>query len=205
MNSQLRQLLRTYASRRSPWGPPWWIYGVAFGAANLVRQAAVIVSPTEIPQSIRVASWVATALLVVTVVNLIAVALQRRSGHSGLEQAGSLKPLWPLTRSDERVGARQPTADQIKPEVRPASERTKEETPMKQSVQERPTTSTKWAPWWAYLVIILGANYLRKAVLPDGSTPALRVIVALVVSAVLFVMITLIYRAAVRRDGRRGA
>jgi len=49
-------------------------------------------------------------------------------------------------------------------------------------------------------VIIVGANYLRRAVLPDGSTPALRVVVALTVSAVLFVVITVIYRAVVREE-----
>ena len=81
MTSQLRQLLHAYTSRRSPWGPPWWIYGVAFGAANLIRQAVIIVTTAEIPQSIRVASWVATALVVIIVVNSIAVALQRRGAR----------------------------------------------------------------------------------------------------------------------------
>ena len=65
-------------SRRSPWGPPWWIYGVAFSAANLVRQGVIIVTAAEIPQALRVASWVATALIAVVVVNTVAVALRRR-------------------------------------------------------------------------------------------------------------------------------
>ena len=76
---------------------------------------------------------------------------------------------------------------------------------MNQQLQEQATTSTKWAPWWLYLVIIVGANYLRRAVLPDGSTPATRVVVALAVSAVLFLAITIIYRAAVQRDDTRVA
>jgi hypothetical protein len=71
---------------------------------------------------------------------------------------------------------------------------------MKQQLHRQPSTSTRWAPWWAYLVIIVGANYLRRAALPDGSTPALRVVVALTVSAVLFVVITVIYRAVVRAE-----
>ena len=71
---------------------------------------------------------------------------------------------------------------------------------MNQQLQEQTTTSTKWAPWWLYLVIIVGANYLRRAVFPDGSTPSARVVLALVISAVLFVTITIIYRAIVRRD-----
>ena len=70
----------------------------------------------------------------------------------------------------------------------------------KQQLQGQPSTSTRWAPWWAYLVIIVGANYLRRAVLPDGGTPALRVVVALTVSPILFVVITVIYRAVVREE-----
>ena len=42
---------------------------------------------------------------------------------------------------------------------------------MNQQPQEQPTTSTKWAPWWVYLVIIVGANYLRRAVVADGGIP----------------------------------
>jgi hypothetical protein len=65
----------------------------------------------------------------------------------------------------------------------------------------RPATSAKWAPWWIYVVIIVGANYLRRAVAVDGGGPAMRVIIALAVSAVLFVAITVVYRAIVRRGG----
>jgi hypothetical protein len=75
MTSRLRQLLHAYTSRRSPWGPPWWIYGVAFVAANLVRQVVIMVTTAEIPQAVRVASWVATALVVIIVINSVAVAL----------------------------------------------------------------------------------------------------------------------------------
>ena len=81
MTAQLRQLLHAYASRRSPWGPPWWIYGVAFAAANLVRQVLIGVTTAEMPQAFRVASWVATALLVITLVNSVAVVLRRRQGR----------------------------------------------------------------------------------------------------------------------------
>ncbi len=70
----------------------------------------------------------------------------------------------------------------------------------KQQPHRQPSTSTRWAPWWAYLVIIVGANYLWRAVLPDAGTPALRLVVALTVSAVLFVVITVIYRAVVRAE-----
>jgi hypothetical protein len=34
---------------------------------------------------------------------------------------------------------------------------------MHRQPREQTTTPTKWAPWWLYLVIIVGANYLRRA------------------------------------------
>jgi len=184
MNSRIRQLLHDYARRRSPWGPPWWIYGVAFGVANLIRQVVIVVSPAEIPQSIRVASWVATALLVIAVINVVAVALRRRDDHAQPGNVRALTPFWPL-RPDRQI-ANSPAASP------------KEDTVMNQQVQQQPTTSTRWAPWWVYFVIIVGANYLRRALLPDGGTPALRVVIALALSAVLFAAITIIYRSIVR-------
>jgi hypothetical protein len=81
MASELRRLMRTYTSRRSPWGPPWWIYGLAFGAANLIRQVVIAVAPAEIPTYARVASWVATALLVIGVVNTAALVRRHRTCH----------------------------------------------------------------------------------------------------------------------------
>ncbi|QWF22210.1 hypothetical protein KM427_00195 [Nocardioides sp. LMS-CY] len=68
----------------------------------------------------------------------------------------------------------------------------------------QPTTSAKWAPWWIYLIVLLGANYARSAVLPGDSLP-LPAIVAIAVgqAAVLFVIITAIWRVT-RRDKNRG-
>jgi hypothetical protein len=186
-SSRLARLIHAYTSRRSPWGPPWWIYGVTFGAANVARQAAVLATPVEIPQPIRVGSWVATALVVIAVVNGVAVVLQRRGARDAV-LARALAPLWPLRPLHQR---------------HPSPEPVKEEATMNRPPPQRPTTTTtaRWAPWWVYLVVIVGANYLRRAALPDGSTPALRVAVALVLSAALFVVITIVYRIAVRRDG----
>jgi hypothetical protein len=84
MTAQLRQLLHAYLSRRSPWGPPWWIYGVAFAAANLVRQIVIIVIADDTPQALRATSWVATALLVILTVNTVAAVVRRlkRSSYS---------------------------------------------------------------------------------------------------------------------------
>jgi hypothetical protein len=174
MNNRIRRLLHAYVTRRSPWGPPWWIYGVSYGAVNLVRQAVIIASPSEIPQSIRVLSWAATALLVIAVVNGVAAVL-RRGRDRGSDQ------------HDRQL-------DASRADARRTDDR-----------EKRATTSTRWAPWWVYLVIIIGANYLRRAVLPDGSTPALRVVLALAVSAILFVVITIAYRGSVRGSLRRGA
>jgi hypothetical protein len=179
MASQLRHLLHTYTSRRSPWGPPWWIYGVAFGAANLVRQGVIIVTSADISQAFRVASWVATALAVILVVNTVAIALGRR-GTTG--------------RMDD------PTAGHLVTTPSP------DETVVHRPLQRRPTTSPKWAPWWAYVAIIVGANYLRRAVAADGSEPAARVVVAVALSAALFVIITVVARQRrpdpTRRTGR---
>ena len=50
-------------------------------------------------------------------------------------------------------------------------------------------------------MIIVGANYLRRAVVADGGAPAVRTIVALALSATLFIVITVVYRANERRDG----
>jgi hypothetical protein len=59
---------------------------VAFGVANLARQVVIILTPAEIPQTVRVASWVATALVVFAVINGVALVLRRRApcqlGHA---------------------------------------------------------------------------------------------------------------------------
>ena len=181
---------------------------MAFGAANLVRQVVIIVTTAEIPQAIRVASWVATALVVIIVINSVAVALRRRGDAAPLGQAQTLAPIWPLRRRDER--GQEPDGSPANPDqtdnpTQPTAHSipgpSREETVMNQQLQEQATTSTKWAPWWIYLVIIVGANYLRRAVVADGGAPAVRVVVALAISAALFIVITVVYRANVRRDG----
>jgi hypothetical protein len=57
-------------------------------------------------------------------------------------------------------------------------------------------STDRWAPWWVYLVPILGINYLRQVVLPFGTVPeVVDVVLALSIAAVLFVAITAAYRA----------
>jgi hypothetical protein len=208
MAPQLRQLLHAYASRRSPWGPPWWIYGVAFGVANLVRQALIIVTSAEIPQGIRVASWMATALVVITVNNSLAVVLQRRGDGAPSGQPQTLDPIWPLRRRDEhgqKPDGSPANPDQTDNPTQPIAHSvpgpSREETVMNQQLQKQAMTSTRWAPWWIYFVIIVGANSLRRAVVADGGAPAVRAVVALAFSATLFIVLTVVYRANVRRDG----
>jgi hypothetical protein len=91
MTPTLRQLLRAYVHRRSPWGPPWWIYGVAYGAANLIRQAVTVVAAPEMSTPARVGSWAATALLVIGIVNTAAVVRRRRTRHRDADAAPALE------------------------------------------------------------------------------------------------------------------
>lgn len=67
-----------------------------------------------------------------------------------------------------------------------------------QRQSEHPGTGDKWAPWWLYLAVIVPANYLRRAVLPESSVPAPDVLVAITFSVLLFAVITVVYRAARR-------
>ena len=41
MSATIRRSARAYLDRRTTWGPPWWVYAVALGAANLVREAVL--------------------------------------------------------------------------------------------------------------------------------------------------------------------
>jgi hypothetical protein len=55
----------------------------------------------------------------------------------------------------------------------------------------------RWAPWWAYAGLILGANYLRQVILPHGSLPEWGVVLlVLAMSGALFLAITATYRLA---------
>ena len=61
-------------------------------------------------------------------------------------------------------------------------------------------TGTRWAPWWLYLTVILGANYIRQALMPAGTLPEWAVVlVVLAMSAGLFAVSTVAYRLYGRR------
>jgi hypothetical protein len=60
-------------------------------------------------------------------------------------------------------------------------------------------TADRWAPWWAYVVPILGLNYLRQVVLPFGTLPEyVDALLAIAIAVVLFVLITAGHRATRR-------
>jgi hypothetical protein len=57
----------------------------------------------------------------------------------------------------------------------------------------------RFAPWWVYLLPIIGVNYLRQWAIPYGTVPEpVDVIIALAIAAVLFVIITVAFRATRR-------
>lgn len=65
------------------------------------------------------------------------------------------------------------------------------------STSTDPTTDRRWAPWWFYLSVILGANVVRQLLMPVGTIPEWGVVlVAVSVSAMLFALITALYRVA---------
>jgi hypothetical protein len=86
---EIRKLFRAYIERRSPWGPPWWIYGVTYGALNVIRQAAIIVAAADLSTPVRVASWVATALVAFGGVNAVAAVQGRWTAR---RDVGALPP-----------------------------------------------------------------------------------------------------------------
>ena len=97
MSASIRSLFDAYVSRRSPWGPPWWVYGVTYGGLNLIRQAAILLAATEMSPPLRVASWAVTALVAIVAVNTAAVVLRRRSVHQAAEavRAHEMAPVDP--------------------------------------------------------------------------------------------------------------
>jgi hypothetical protein len=68
-----------------------------------------------------------------------------------------------------------------------------------QAARTAETHRPPWAPWWLYLLLIIGANYLVRAMLPDDVSAAPRVVIALAVAAIVFATITIAYRSIARR------
>jgi hypothetical protein len=198
--SHVSWLASAYLSRRSPWGPPWWIYAVSFGALNIVRHAIVLMAP-EIPQPIRISAFVGTAVLVIVVVNAAAVVLQRASHMHGRY---ALSPMWPFARSNgEHVGRAPQRTDAAEPRRSKISSPTEGGHTVNDQQLRGDHATSKWAPWWVYVVIIVGANSLRRAMIPTGDANALADVgIALGLSALLFATITAVHRATNRHESR---
>ncbi len=60
------------------------------------------------------------------------------------------------------------------------------------------TNSPAWAPWWIYVVVIVGANLLKQQLLQDQPV-ALNVAVTVVLVVVLFGLVTITFRALAGR------
>jgi hypothetical protein len=91
------------------------------------------------------------------------------------------------------------------PVIRPDREPEVEREPLRDEPPKGPVDrSGPWAPWWWYLVAILGANYLRQLVMPVGTVSEWAVVLIVVaMSAVLFVVVTWVHRATQSGIGRR--
>ncbi|MCA2228797.1 hypothetical protein [Nonomuraea aurantiaca] len=52
----------------------------------------------------------------------------------------------------------------------------------------------KWAPWYIYVVLIIGGNYVKQRFLEDAPV-VINVIATVIVAAAIFVVITAVYRS----------
>lgn len=56
--------------------------------------------------------------------------------------------------------------------------------------------TSRWAPWWLYLIVLAGANYLRSHLLPMQDSPTVMVVaIAGGQAALLFFVVTALWRA----------
>ncbi|MET8121378.1 hypothetical protein [Micromonospora sp. NPDC005291] len=53
--------------------------------------------------------------------------------------------------------------------------------------------NSKWAPWWVYLVVILGCNYGKQYLVQDLPV-AVNAAITVVLVGALFLVITVVYR-----------
>ncbi|MBQ0982475.1 hypothetical protein [Micromonospora sp. M61] len=65
------------------------------------------------------------------------------------------------------------------------------------SGEEQP--NGKWAPWWIYVPIILGSNYVKQYLVRDLPV-AVNAVITLVLVGTLFLIITVVYRGMGRVD-----
>lgn len=63
-------------------------------------------------------------------------------------------------------------------------------------------TNNKWAPWWLYLVIILGSNYVKQYLARDLSV-AVNAAITVVLAGSLFLLITAVWRGMHKAGAQR--
>lgn len=64
---------------------------------------------------------------------------------------------------------------------------------------DKPPPSDKWAPWWIYLIVLLGANYLRVYLMQESSlSEPLVAAFAVGQAALLALIITAVWRTSRR-------
>ncbi|MEU7946309.1 hypothetical protein AB0C50_16670 [Micromonospora taraxaci] len=57
----------------------------------------------------------------------------------------------------------------------------------------------KWAPWWIYVPVILGSNYVKQYLVQDLPV-VVNAAFTLVLVGALFLIITVVYRRVTRVD-----
>ncbi|MEV0169294.1 hypothetical protein B0I32_13746 [Nonomuraea fuscirosea] len=63
-------------------------------------------------------------------------------------------------------------------------------------------SNRKWAPWYIYVVFIVGGNYIKQGYLEDAPV-IVNVIATVIVAAAIFVLITAVYRSIFAGRQRR--
>ncbi|MET8094255.1 hypothetical protein [Micromonospora sp. NPDC005220] len=57
----------------------------------------------------------------------------------------------------------------------------------------------KWAPWWIYVPVILGCNYVKQYLVQDLPV-VVNAVITIVLVGTLFLLITAVYRSVRRVD-----
>jgi hypothetical protein len=60
---------------------------------------------------------------------------------------------------------------------------------------DRRTTSSRWAPWWIYVIVAIAGNQVKQQLVPDDTPLALMVLITAATVAALLALVTSIYRA----------
>ena len=180
-----RALAISYLGRRLPWGTPWWPYAVVLAVANFARQ---LIQPDDISTSMELAIFVLMVGTVIGVVTLVHKVLwpSPRQASSHIHRTTEI-------RQEEPGSSQQRQVSSVKPERPMASGGSNTDQQLRQK------SGSKWAPWWWYVIPILGVNYVRQGLMPVGTVPEWAVVlIVLAISTVLFVAITYAYRVSSR-------